>query len=56
MKPKKTARRLNVVNVRGRVLNSSNGSSMSSQKVTFTRMTSEEHKNTRIQVYPYLIP
>ncbi len=33
-----------------------NTSDSSGQKVTFTQMTSEEHKNTRVAVYPYLIP
>lgn len=27
-----------------------------SDKVIFTKMTSEEHAQTRVKVYPYLVP
>lgn len=50
MKSKKTRKCIETRNVKN------NSSDSSGQKVTFTKMTSEEYRNTRVGVYPYLIP
>lgn len=50
MKSKKTSKCKDKIN------EGNNTSHSSGQKITFTKMTLEEHKKTRVPSYPYFIP
>lgn len=59
MKLNRSSRSINTIIVKRSSANSSvhhSRASISPKKVTFTKMTNDEHKNTRVNVYPYLIP